>query len=113
MLMLPPYDQPEQYPVWDLTVAFGGAEYRLIYTYRERQDRWYLDVFDTAGAALGRGMKLVHGCPMIHRLMCVDTAGDTSPGYEDLGRRHRVVYLEPEDNPAPADDYDITIEVTP
>lgn len=110
MLMLPPYDQSEQYPVWDLTFTLGDSEYRFLYTYRERQDRWYLDVFDAQGSAIVRGHKLTHGVVFLGRIMCVDQAGDTSPGYEDLGRRHRVIYMEDEDIPAEEDDYSVVIE---
>jgi hypothetical protein len=113
MIMLPPYDQDDQYPIWDLLVAMAGAEYRLVYTYRQRQDRWYLDVYDADGEVLLRAKRIVHGVPYLGGILCVDTLGEDPPGYEDLGRRHRMLLLEAEDLPAAEDDYDITIEAVP
>jgi hypothetical protein len=125
MIALPPYRHAEQYPVWDYTLPLDGATYRLRLTYRQRQDRWYVDLFDADDAALVRGAMLTVDTPLLEdiripglppgALMCLDTTGAGEPcGYEDLGRRCVLLYLSADDlQPAAADEYDIKITVGP
>jgi len=125
MILLQPYGHAEQYPVWDYTLPLDGTAYRLRLTYRQRQDRWYLDLFDADDAALVRGVMLTVDVPLLEDIripglppgvmMCLDTTGAGEPcGYEDLGRRCALVYvLDAEYQATPADEYDIKITVGP
>jgi hypothetical protein len=125
MIALPPYRHAEQYPVWDYTLTLGGITSRLRLTYRQRQDRWFLDLFDADDEALVRGVMLTVDIPLLEdvripglppgALLCLDTTGAGEPcGYEDLGRRCTLLYLDADElQSTPADEYDIKITVGP
>ena len=64
-LLLPPIEPDEQYPVWDYTVSLDDDEFRIRLTYRERQDRWYLDLWDASGNELVKGKRLSIDWPVL------------------------------------------------
>lgn len=74
MLVIPPFAPlDDQQPVWDYTIELGPSfvashipvpapeEYRLRIVYRERQDSWYLEIYDAEDTAILQGMRLPVG----------------------------------------------------
>jgi hypothetical protein len=121
MDILQPQDQPEQDPVWDYSVDLGPLEdpdyaitpdpieLRLRYTYRERQDSWYLDIFspDDERVSIFTGWRMTimmpggmadYEIPELPREQFITVLDrDNSwveAGYEDLGRRCEVIHSD-------------------
>ena len=101
----------------------GELEYTYTLTYRERQDAWYIDLFDADGESILLGKRLTVNTAPIWRyrsdampagqIVVVDTSGaDTDPTYEDLGYRVRLAWVPDDDITDSTTDYDVTIEVT-
>jgi len=123
MKILPPEAPDTQEPVWDYTIDLTGVIFRIVLTYRERQDGWYLDLYDADDVLLLAGKRLSvdwlilrshigAGMPAGH-LMLYDTSGaGANCGYEDLGSSHLLYYFEPEDIPAATAAESVTITVT-
>jgi hypothetical protein len=121
---IPPYEPDEVYPVYDHTVDLGDVEYSYTLTYRERQDGWYLDLYDADGEALVTGKRLSIDVPVLWRhvkdgmpsggqIVVIDTANTgTDPTYEDLGYRVKLAWILEADYPDASVDYGVTIEVT-
>ena len=120
---LPPIEPEDLYPVHEYTVDLGEVEYTYTLTYQERQDAWYLDLYDADGESLLLGKRLtVNTAPLWRyrgdsmpagQIVVVDTSGaDSDPTYEDLGHRVRLAWVPDEDIPESTTDYDVTIEVT-
>ena len=122
MKLLPPILPDEQYPIYDYSIDLGESRYRIVLTFRERLDSWYLDLYDAAGTLLLVGKRLSVNNPLLDRyaidglppgeLVCVDTSGNDGLecGYADLGHRCALVYLDPADIPeASAAYYEVTV----
>lgn len=126
MIELPPYasDGGEQQPVHDYAVVLDGTEYRLKIHYRERNDRWYLSIYDADDEALLLTKKLsidtrllvnhvIDGLPPGDFIL-IDTSGsDVECGWDDFGTRCALVYIEESELPAAAVDPSLTIEAVP
>lgn len=94
-------------PLYDMTVTLDGSDYRLLFDWNGREDRWYLSLFDSAGSAVRRGMKVVpnwdllYGCVYQNRppgkLVFLDArtrAGlNEAPNFQELGREVRLAYF--------------------
>jgi len=124
MIQLPPFDiaDVEQVPEYDYTIQLGDDTFRVVLRYAERTDRWYLYLYDAADEPLLLGKRLSIDTPLLETYQIPglppgDIAiWDTSDsgvecGYEDLGRRCHLVYLEPADLADPTAAAAITIEV--
>jgi hypothetical protein len=109
--LIPPYEPEEQSPVWDYVIDIGETSLRLKWTYRSRQDSWYLSIYtgddESTPILLGYKMQLTAMLPQMskYRLPELGTVGTgdfasqpffglldiagtlEEPGYEDLGRR--------------------------
>jgi hypothetical protein len=127
MIQLPPYEieGAEQQPVYDYTVTLSDTEYRIVLVYRERGDRWYMTIYDADDTVLLAGKKLSVNTPLLEiyeidglppgDVVCWDSSGaEAECGYEDLGKRCLLLYLEPADVPTSTSSNDnITIEAVP
>ena len=95
-------------PFFRETVTLSGTEYVLDFQYNQREDRWYLSLYDVDGLPIYVGRKIVPSVPLFRK--CADprapigaliaqtlTADDTAPGLDELGTTKRVslVYYEP------------------
>lgn len=89
---------------YDFTTTLDGKNYRFELLWNEREEAWYLSLFDQLDAALMTGKKLVPDFPLLFRLAdrrrppgeltLVDTGGNNAlPTFRDLGRRHVLMYL--------------------
>jgi len=126
MIQLPPYapTEDEQQPVYDYTIPLGERTYRVVLTYRSRQDRWYLDLYTVADVPLILGVFLavdvlllddlqITGLPE-GRLALWDTAGtEEECGWADLGNRCELVYIEESEIPTVPELFGITVEAVP
>ena len=136
MQILPPQDQTEQDPVWDYTIPLGIQEplnveraglelrtgaprseplggygepainFRLIVTYRERQDSWYFQILTEDDQPILSGVRfttdifpamysyeLSEYFPGQQFLTLLDLdANGTEASYEDLGRSKLIVH---------------------
>jgi hypothetical protein len=112
LLTLPPFDvaaDPDERPAsYDYTVDLNGTEYRIKLFYRERQDRWYLDLLDADDVPILMGRILVIERPLLAQyvsdsspageLVLVDTAAsDVECGFEDLGARCFLMFGTPDE----------------
>jgi hypothetical protein len=120
---LPPLEPDDLYPVYDFTVELGDAEYRYVLTYRERQDGWYIDLYDADDAALLTGKRIAVGVAPLWRhekdgipegqILVIDRADtDVDPTYEDMGYRVQLAWVPTEDIPDSTTDFNVTITVT-
>lgn len=85
-------------------VTLDGVEYVLDLRWSQREERWYLDVRDTAGTLLVGAIKLVVLQPLLApvrvveglppgELMVVDARpGAPDPGLDELGDVAQLVY---------------------
>jgi hypothetical protein len=125
MIILDPYQPAEAYPSLDYSVSMDGTQYRVALSYHERQDRWYLDLYDSDDTALLTGKMLAPDVALLAdyeiagmpagQIFLLDTGGTGEPcGYADLGWRHLLVYVPEAELPsAAADPYDVEIAVVP
>jgi hypothetical protein len=100
---------PTDNPSFSQRVSLSGTDYVLRFDYNGRENRWYLDVFDTADSPIVRGVKLIPEWPLLRRvadsrkppghLVCTNYSGNksglTPPGFSDLGRSFGLVYVIP------------------
>lgn len=99
---------PDQ-PSYRMTVTLSGIAFVLALDYSGRSDRWYLSVFDSQGNAIEVRRKARINWPMIRRsvsaarpkgaLVFFDASSDLAPGFSDLGRRVRLMYIDPDPIP--------------
>lgn len=92
---------------WTQRTALGGADFLLRFRWSQRGGHWLLTLSDADGAPIASGVALVTGLPLLRRvvdarrpageLLVVDVSGanDLDPGFEDLGDRFALLYLEP------------------
>ncbi len=127
MKILDPIEPDEQQAVYDYTVDLEGVIYRVRLIYRERQDSWYLDLYDAADVALLTGKRLsantallapyqIEGLPpgelMLVDVEAADDQAAVEADFESLGFRHQLFYYEVEDLPAAAVAEELTITIT-
>lgn len=85
-------------------VELDSITYQLSFRWNARAGRWFLDVRDGDGNALRLGVAMIPDAPLLRRfglgdafpgeLMLVDSHGfGADPGFEDLGRRHRLYHF--------------------
>lgn len=80
-----------------------GRDYVLTFSYNEREDRWYLSLYDDEDKPILLGLKLVSNFPLLRHyhwdervppgeLMAVDLATNLSPppGFAELGEGRRI-----------------------
>lgn len=124
MIQLPPYGDAEQQPVYSYTIALDDVLFGFVLLYRERQDRWYMSIYDSDGEPLLLGKKLSVDTPLLEayeipglppgEIALWDTSGaEVECGFADLGVRCELIYIEVDELPPPAADPDITIEAVP
>lgn len=108
ILTLPPFeaaaDLDERPSSYDYTVDLGGNAYRIRLFYRERQDRWYLDLFDADDVPILMGRILIIDRNLLSQyvselspagdLVLIDTAeSDIECGFEGLGARCFLMWI--------------------
>ena len=114
MLILPPDEPPEQESIWDVRVTLGDYAYRIVLRWNERTESWYLDLFDSDDQPLLQGKRLAINWPITWRykgatwpagnlMLWCEEGSNAECGYDDLGHRCKLVYIEPADVPEPAD----------
>lgn len=96
---------------YTIRVTLTGREYELGLDYNGRLDRWYLTVKTADGAPIRAGMKVVCNWAVMRRtvselrppgdLIFTDTSAvfPDPPGYSELGRRVRLMYVERVEEP--------------
>jgi len=81
-----------------------GRDYLLVFDFREREGRWFLDLLDNEEEPLACGVKLVVGARLLRRktdprlppgdFLVVDLEGQgRDPGFGELGARFRLLYV--------------------
>ena len=107
-LILIPDAVIEQARAYEYVTQLGLAEYTIRIEYRERQDRWYLDLIDANGVLLVAAIKLVVGFSLLFRhrkagmpigaLVVIDRDGtEAECTFEDLGRRCGLAFVDDDD----------------
>ena len=98
-------------PLYTMRATLNGQEYTLRFDYAQREDRWYLSLYDAAGLPIRKGIKITSNVSTL-RLTAFDAraplgyltfsdvtkegataAAGTPPGYADLGRRVSLLYF--------------------
>jgi len=91
---------------WTQTTALDGTDYVLAFDWLGRLSRWCLHLRDGDGAAIRTGIILNAGAFLLRglvdprrpagELLVVDRTGrlDADPGFEDLGSRFALVYVD-------------------
>lgn len=99
-------------PSYRMRVSLDGRAYVLDLRWSGREERWYLDLRDGAGALLAGSIKLVVGLPLLRRfggradlppgeLMVVDgRATPADPGLDELGESVQLVYFDAAELPS-------------
>ena len=92
-------------PDVEYSMELEGSTYRLRFRWHERTKAWHLDLADVDGGPIAEGLRLVLLQPLLGGLhhdarppgdfLCDDATGlDKDPGYEDLGTRVQLLYVE-------------------
>ena len=100
MIVLPTESTLARYT---FTIELDGSEFKLGFEWNDRAAGWFFDLFDSTGAALVSGRRIVVGFPLWNRihtagmpfgdLSAIDTSGaGIEPGFADLGNRVLLVY---------------------
>ena len=89
--------------------VLDGREYLLTFRWNQREAKWYLSIADSEEAPIVSGVKVVLNFPLITNrvrdirrppgeIFAVDPSGDErDPGFNDLGARVRLLYIEAAD----------------
>lgn len=97
-------------PLYTMRATLNGREFTLRFDYAQREDRWYLSLYDASGAAIRKGIKITSNASSL-RLARFDARTPTGlltfsdvtaltggagepPGFADLGRRVSLLYFE-------------------
>ena len=91
-------------PRYDFEIELEGATYTFSFDWNDRDEGWYLSVFNAAKNPLIQGRRIVIQYPLLdpHRdsqlppgvLLADDTSGQNiEPGFEDLGGRVKLLYF--------------------
>lgn len=92
-------------PFYDFEVDLEGRAYTVEVRWNARAGGWFLSLFDSAGAPLVMGRRVVLSANLLGQgvnaalppgmLLAVDTTTqDTDPGRDDLGSRVLLAYVE-------------------
>lgn len=87
---MPARIKTQETPYYSQRTRLDGRDYVLEFAYNEREERWYLSIFDEAKTPLARGIKLIANWSLLHpyrfdprmppgELTASDTTGDGSP----------------------------------
>lgn len=106
-------------PQFTEEVALGDVRVRIQFTWRERMQAWYVDLFDVDENALIRGQRLSEGwiplegyaIPGLDRETLIVVQGPSPYVREDLGARLMVLVVPKDELPVTADPDDVTISV--
>lgn len=98
-----PLPNPSQ-PSVKLSTTLDGVVFYLELDWHERDSRWYLSVLDYAEEPLIEGVRIVHGWPLMKRvvetrrpggeLVAIDLSGASEDPGEEWGERWRLVYVD-------------------
>jgi hypothetical protein len=103
LLILPTFAPEEAY---EYSIDLEGATYRLRLTFNDRDEAWYVDLFDDAGEPLRVGLKLVGDWDVLlrwkdaatrppGRLLTISSPSEAeATELEALGRDVVLAYLE-------------------
>ena len=90
-------------PYYSIRSRLDGKDYGLSFAWNDREERWYLSIYDDADNLLLAGIKLIANWPLLRNyhadpnvppgeLMVVDQTRDgTPPGLKELGENARCV----------------------
>jgi len=121
---LQPFEPQEQEPAYDYQMALDGETYRFYLQWRERQENWYLSLYDSNDILLASGIRMKLNTPLGWRLtgrkidtgflILLDTEGSGLPcSYDDLGFRCQLMYFSNSEFDEIESEYNITIEDVP
>lgn len=93
---------------YDYRVSLSGTKYTVELRWNSRSEHWTLSLYTADGDPIVVGRRVVVGIPLFRRyrddrlpagtLVAVDTTDrEQDPGFNDLGNRVQLVYLDPED----------------
>lgn len=54
-------------PLFDMRVVLSGTDYVLLFDWHDREQRWYMSVYDQQGIVITAGLKLVSNWPLYTR----------------------------------------------
>jgi hypothetical protein len=112
MIILDPFEPPEQQYVYDYTIELDGVIYRVVLIWKTRPEGWYLHLYDSDENALLLGKRLATDTPLLERyqidglppgeIACLDSEEtDQEPTFESLGRKHLIYYFDESEIPPP------------
>lgn len=92
-------------PYYDFDVDLEDRSFTLELRWNDRAGAWFLSVYDSAGAPLVSGRRVVLGSPLLGHgvssalppgdLLAIDTTdAGTDPGRDDFGTRVVLAYVE-------------------
>ena len=92
-------------PAYEFQIELEQQLYFLLFSYNDREGRWFLDILDSLQSPIVRGIKLLTGWPVVSRFQdtrlppgeffMLDTAGQNKDaGRDDLGTRVLMIYRE-------------------
>lgn len=121
-LILPVDDPLEQQAVYDFAAILGDREYRIVEIYRDRQDGWYLTLYDSADVPILSGKRLATNqgvdssyvykeLPDGTLFFFSNDASGAECGFEDFGRRCFLSFLTVDDLPDEEDPDAPSVEV--
>jgi hypothetical protein len=97
---------PVDTPLFTLKATLTGTDYILRFDYQEKQDRWYVGLYDAQNNPIRVGMKAVCGwdilrtCSLSNRppgqLFFLSGGKQAPPGFADLGRSTILIYVDAE-----------------
>lgn len=96
-------------PLYTMRATLNGQAYTLRFDYAQREDRWYLSLYDAAGLPIRKGIKITSNVSTLRLtafdarapkgfLTFSDVTAETGgagepPAYADLGRRVTLLYF--------------------
>lgn len=93
--------------VYGFLTTLSGVDFLFNFYFNQSDDMWYFDIFDVAGTALRRGVKVVVSQPLLHRndpglpigmLMALDLSNEFREATkEDFGDRVKMFYTSDDD----------------
>jgi hypothetical protein len=92
-------------PAYTQRTTLDGREYSLEFRWNERDGAWYMHLADAEGQHIRSGIRIVCRWPLLRRItdprrppgsiVAIGSSGnDTTPGFNDLGARVKLLYLD-------------------
>jgi len=92
-------------PFYSQKTLLDGQTYTLQFKWNDREEAWYLDLLTDLEEPISMGIKIVTDWPLNRRITdpaappgvisAIDTTGaGTNPGFEDLGNKIILVYID-------------------